>query len=275
MHAAAVAQAPDVCYETAGRVATITLNRPHKLNAWTTGMQDQLRELLLRADSDENVRAIVLTGAGRGFCAGADMTELSARAARGEPPAAANEVPADGLAANFALRQSYMPALRKPVLAAINGAAAGIGFLITLFCDIRYMAEGAKLTTAFARRGLVAEQGCAWLLPRLIGPMNALDLLLSARMINASEAEAMGFARVLPAEGFLAAVQARASEIANMASPRSVAIIKRQIYEGQFQSLAEAIALADQEFALCQDTEDFREGVAHFIESCKPNFTGR
>ena len=109
---------------------------------------------------------------------------------------------------------------------------AGIGLVLTLYCDIRYMAAGAKLTTAFARRGLIAEHGISWMLPRLIGPMNALDLLLSARTVQAEEAAAMGLVRVLPADGFAEAVQARAAEIANLSSPRSTRIIKKQVYEG-------------------------------------------
>jgi enoyl-CoA hydratase/carnithine racemase len=161
------------------------------------------------------------------------------------------------------------------VLAGINGAVAGIGLVLTLYCDIRYMAAGAKLTTAFARRGLIAEHGISWMLPRLIGPMNAMDLLLSARTVQAEEAGAMGLVRVLPAEGFAEAVQGQAADIANLSSPRSTRIIKRQVYEGLFQSLAEATAIANREQEICRDTEDFREGVAHYVEKRAPSFTGR
>ena len=222
----------ELLYAVDDRVATITLNRPDRLNAYTQQMGAELREALAKADADAGVRAIVLTGAGRGFCAGADMARLSS-------------------------------------------AAAGIGFVITLYCDIRYMAAGAKLTTSFARRGLIAEHGASWMLPRLIGPMNALDLLCSARAVEAEEAERMGLVRVLPADGFLAAVQARAAEIANLSSPRSVRIIKKQVYEAMFQSLAEATRIANREQEACRDTEDFREGIAHYLEKRKPNFTGR
>ena len=165
--------------------------------------------------------------------------------------------------------------MKKPVIAGINGPVAGIGLVLTLYCDIRYMAAGAKLTTAFARRGLIAEHGISWMLPRLIGPMNALDLLLSARTIEAEEAGALGLVRVLPAERFAEAVQARAAEIANLSSPRSTRIIKSQVYEALFQSLAEATAIANREQAICRDTEDFREGVAHYVEKREPHFTGR
>jgi enoyl-CoA hydratase/carnithine racemase len=266
--------AAEVLYRVEERVATITLNRPEKLNAWTPRMAEETRAAFMWADADENVQAIVLTGAGRGFCSGADMSRLSSAAAgTGElppPPAPLTE----GRQANFAQRYSYVLAVKKPVIAAINGPAAGVGFVITLFCDIRLMAAGAKLTTAFARRGLIAEHGAAWLLPRLIGPMHAFDLLYSARPVEAKEAEVMGLVRLLPAENFREAAQARAAEIANLSSPRSCRIMKRQVYEGLFQSLAEATAIADRELALCRDTADFREGIAHFMDKRSPNFTG-
>ena len=266
----------DILYAVKDRVATITLNRPDRLNAYTPRMGEELRAALTAAEADDGVRAIVLTGAGRGFCAGADMARLSAavagKASLKVPPAAAA---VDGLAANFAQRNSYILAIQKPIIAGINGAVAGIGLVLTLYCDIRYMAAGSKLTTAFARRGLIAEHGISWMLPRLIGPMNALDLLLSARVIEAEEAERMGLVRVLPVAGFAAAVAERAAEIATLSSPRSVRIIKRQVYEGLFQSLAEATAIANREQEICRETADFREGVAHYLEKRKPNFSGR
>jgi len=264
----------EILYQVQDRVATITLNRPEKLNAWTAVMARELREALTAAQADEGVRAIILTGAGRGFCSGADMSRLAAAAA-GQSTLGAPPAPTEGVEANFAQRLSYMLAIKKPILAAINGPVAGVGLVVTFYCDMRYMAAGAKLTTAFARRGLIAEHGIAWLLPRLIGPMNALDLLYTARSVEAAEAEKMGLVRVLPAEGFREAVQARAADIANLSSPRSTRIIKQQVYEAMFQSLAHATAIANREQEICRDTEDFREGVAHFLEKRKPNFTGR
>jgi enoyl-CoA hydratase/carnithine racemase len=265
----------DILYGVRDRVATITLNRPDRLNAYTERMGEELRAALLRAEGEDAVRAIVLTGAGRGFCAGADMARLSAAVAGTSTLKVSEPAPRDGLAANFAQRNSYILAISKPTIAAINGAVAGIGLVLTLYCDIRYMAHGAKLTTAFARRGLIAEHGISWMLPRLIGPMHALDLLLSARLVEAEEAERMGLVRALPGERFAEAVHERAAEIANLSSPRSVRIIKRQVYESLFQSLAEATAIANREQEVCRDTEDFREGVAHYLEKRPPNFSGR
>jgi enoyl-CoA hydratase/carnithine racemase len=264
-----------ILYGVRERVATVTLNRPDRLNAYTPSMGEELRAALVRADQDENVRAIVLTGAGRGFCAGADMARLSAAVAGKTNLKVSEPAPSTGLAANFAQRNSYILAISKPIVAGINGAVAGIGLVLALYCDIRYMTAGAKLTTAFARRGLIAEHGISWMLPRLIGPMHALDLLLSARVVEAEEAERMGLVRVLPGDGFAEAVHVRAAEIANLSSPRSVRIIKRQVYEGLFQSLAEATAVANREQEVCRDTEDFREGVAHYLEKRPPKFTGR
>src|SRR5262245_37060621 len=173
----------EILYSVRDRVATVTLNRPERLNAYTPTMGEELRAALSAAATDDNVRAIVLTGAGRGFCAGADMARLSAAVAGKASLKVSAAAPVEGLAANFAQRNSYILGLNKPIIAGINGAVAGIGLVLTLYCDIRYMAAGSKLTTAFARRGLIAEHGIAWMLPRLIGPMHALDLLLSARTI--------------------------------------------------------------------------------------------
>lgn len=260
----------ELLYAVTERVATITLNRPDRMNAWTPTMEAEFRVAIAAASADDEVRAIVVTGAGRGFCAGADMGRLQNSAAGAAPLAA----PPSG-EGNFDQRYSYLLAVPKPLIAAINGSVAGVGLCITLYCDLRFMAEGARLATSFARRGLVAEHGSAWMLPRLIGPMNAADLLLSGRTVDAVEAASLGLVRMLPAERFLAAVQARAAEFANLSSPRSMRIIKQQLQAAPFQSLAEATRFADAEIPKCRDTEDFKEGVASFVEKRAPNFTGR
>ncbi|NLD68491.1 MAG: enoyl-CoA hydratase [Limnobacter sp.] len=260
----------EILYDVADRVATITLNRPDRMNAWTPTMEAEFRAAIGAASSDDEVRAIVITGAGRGFCAGADMGRLQGRAAGGV--AAAPPLSGDG---NFDQRYSYLLAVPKPLIAGINGAVAGVGLCVTLYCDLRYMAAGARLSTAFARRGLIAEHGSAWMLPRLIGPMNAADLLLSGRTIDAAEAESMGLVRMLPAENFATEVRVRAAEFANLSSPRSMRIIKQQLRNAAFETLAEATRFADAEIPKCLETEDFREGVASFVEKRKPAFTGR
>lgn len=271
----------DIAVATEDHVLTLTLNRPDRLNAWTHRMESEFRQAIEAAEADEGVRAVVVTGAGRGFCAGADMDILEAGAAgasaesapdAGAPPAVPQ---ATGLDANYAWRFSYLLRVRKPVFAAINGPIAGIGLCMAVFCDFRYMAEGQKLTTAFAKRGLIAEHGISWMLPRLIGPTNALDLLLSARTLVTAEAQALGLVRALPAEGFLAQVQAVAREMTRSASPRSIGVIKRQVYDSLFQDLDTAWRRADEEMHASFASEDFREGVAHFLEKRAPVFSGR
>ena len=268
-----------ILVDTAEVVCTITLHRPDKLNAWTARMESEVRHAVEAAAADAGVRAIVVTGAGRGFCAGADMSILEAGVAGGgrgdagaAPPAAA---PTAGLDANYAHRFSYLLQVPKPVFAAINGPVAGIGLCLVLFCDFRYMAAGQKLTTAFAKRGLIAEHGASWMLPRLVGVTNALDLLYSARTVMTEEAAAMGLVKALPAEGLREAVQGIAHEMTRLASPRSIGVIKRQVFDGLFQSLDEAWRRADADMAASFASDDFREGVAHFLERREPVFTGR
>jgi enoyl-CoA hydratase/carnithine racemase len=262
----------DVAFEqlrfaVSDRIATITFDRPDRLNAWTATLERELRVAIGLASGDKAVRAIVLTGAGRAFCAGADMERLKTAALNGPPPSPVPDSDDD-----LNQRYSYLLAVPKPLIAAINGAAAGIGLCIALYCDIRLMARGAKLTTAYAKRGVAAEYGVAWMLPRLIGQMNAADLLLSGRAVDAEEAHAMGLVKMIEAEGFQAAVSAYAARYARDCSPRSIAVIKRQLWLANQQSLAQACRLADEEMAKATQTTDFLEGVAHFVEKRPPQF---
>jgi enoyl-CoA hydratase/carnithine racemase len=263
----------EVLYSVVDRVATVLLNRPDKLNAWTQTMQVQLKEAILRAGDDPEVRVVVVTGAGRGFCAGADMDDLGRPELLGRDYF--SDMPdAERRRGDFDQPLSYPLAVPKPVIAAINGPIAGVGLCFALYCDIRFIVPEAKVTTAFARRGLIAEYGSAWMLPRLIGPMNAAELLFTARILLGEEAARMGLARLLPADGFREAVQSFAAALAEQSSPRSLRIIKRQIWEGLSQSLGEASVQADNEMLESLKTDDFREGVRHFIEQRKPSFTG-
>lgn len=271
----------ETTYLVAERVATITLNRPDKLNAWTAVMEQEVRAAMDAADNDGSVRVIVLTGAGRGFCAGADMSLLNTVATqglddRGRKQALATRGNREGVRADFQRKYSYFPALSKPVIAAINGPVVGLGLVIALYCDLRFASDAAKFSTAFSRRGLVAEYGMAWMLPRLVGLPNALDLLFSARAIDAAEAQRIGLVnQVFANEQFMEKVNAYARELASSVSPRSMRVMKRQVYDAMFQTLAEAIETSEQEMLASLQSEDFKEGVAHFLEKRAPQFKGK
>ena len=277
-----VVSTKETLYNVANRVATITLNRPDKLNAWTAVMESEVRSHMENAEQDDEVRVIVLTGAGRGFCAGADMSLLSAVADRGLDDRGPAHVlnnegnRREGVPPDFQKKYSYFPAIGKPVIAAINGPVVGLGLVITLYCDLRLASDASRFSTTFARRGLIAEYGMAWMLPRIIGIANALDLLFSARTIDAVEALRMGLVnRVFPQEAFLEKVQEYVQELASTVSPRSLRIIKRQVYEAMSQPLAEAFDISVREMMACFRTEDFKEGVAHFVEKRPAAFTGK
>jgi enoyl-CoA hydratase/carnithine racemase len=179
------------------------------------------------------------------------------------------------LVAHYRGRFGYMLAIPKPIIAAINGPCAGIGLVLALFCDLRFVRSDAKLTTAFAQRGLIAEHAVAWILPRLVGPAHALDLLLSARHFNGSEAERLGLVnRSFAPESFEPEVQAYVQRLSREVSPRSLGIMKTQIWKALFQRFDEAAALADCEMIESFRSADFKEGVAHFVEKRAPRFTG-
>ena len=258
----------DILFAIREEVAVLTLNRPERMNAWTLAMETGLRSAFERAEADPGARVILLTGVGRAFCAGADMDAVAAEDGT-TPQSTAAPPPREG---DFSQRYSYLMAGRKPLIAAINGGTAGVGFVLPLFADIRLVAESAKMTSAFARRGFVAEHGSAWLLQRLIGPMNAADLLLSGRTIRGTEAASLGLCRALADEGFAEAAFDYAREIAASCSPRSMAVMKAQLSAAYTQSLAEATRLADRELERCHGTPDMAEGIAHFLERRPPRF---
>ncbi len=202
-------------------VALLTLNRPDRLNAWTAEMEHSYFALLEHCAHDHDVRVIVVTGAGRGFCAGADMQQLQALG-DGTLGASAEE--------HQRRAQTFPLTIPKPIIAAVNGACAGIGLVQALMCDLRFAAAGAKLTTAFSRRGLVAEHGISWILPRLVGPANALDLLLSGRVVFSEEAHELGLVnRVYAPDRLLDATLDYARELVVNCSPASMATMKRQV----------------------------------------------
>ena len=264
-----------ILYDVEARIAVITLNRPDRMNAWTPTMEREVRAAMETAAEDPGVRAIVLTGAGRAFCAGADMEELQAL----DP----NDIKSDqwmrpfdmNRRADWQTRYSYYPSIPKPVICMLNGAAAGIGLVHALYCDIRFASDNTVFTTSFARRGLIAEHGISWMLPRIVGHANALDLLMSARRVSSAEALQMGLVnRIFPIDQLREKTMEYVRDLVNNASPRAVSVIKRQLYEVPFQTLAEATIDANREMALAARSRDFKEGVASFIEKRVPNFTG-
>ncbi|MBY0279473.1 enoyl-CoA hydratase/isomerase family protein [Candidatus Binatia bacterium] len=272
----------EILYEAADGVAQVTLNRPDKLNAWTLSMGAEVEHALRSADADPDVRVIVVTGAGKGYCAGADMDMLVGLQGGGTTlaslPADAPALPPLDEDVPAALRgpYSYPMALAKPVIAAVNGVAAGLGLSYMLYYDMRFASERARFGTIFARRGLVAEHGSAFLLPRLVGMHNACDLLYSGRLIDAQEAQRMGLVnRVIEHERLLPEVRAYAQDLAANCSPRSLKLMKRQLYGDLFTDLGASIRLADQEMVRSFGTEDFKEGVASFLKRRPPRFTGR
>lgn len=264
----------DILYEVADRIATITLNRPDRMNAWTPVMEQEVRAAMQQAASDSDVRVIVLTGAGRGFCAGADMEVLQnidpsdVRRAADVPPFDMNR------RADWQTRYAFYPSIPKPIIGMLNGATAGIGMVHALYCDVRFAADSAVFTTAFARRGLIAEHGISWMLPRIVGHANALDLLLSARRVSSDEALRMGLVnRLYPADQLREQTYAYARDLADNVAPASMRVIKRQLYDVPFQTLAEATIEANREMAMSLASADFKEGVASFVEKRPPRFS--
>jgi enoyl-CoA hydratase/carnithine racemase len=271
----------EIRYEVDSHVAEVTLDRPERLNAWTWRMGAEVRHALLTANADPAVRAIVVTGEGKGYCAGADMDMLQGiqSGEAGGPPPVGDGPPPEldpSLPAAFRGEYSYPLGLDKPVIAAVNGVAAGLGLSYMLYYDLRIASDRARFGTMFARRGLVAEHGSSWLLPRLIGMHNAADLLFSGRLIDAQEALQMGLVnRIVPHDQLMASVRDTAREMAELCSPRSIRIMKRQLYRDLFEDLGSSMSTADREMVASFGSEDFREGVASFVKRRPPKFTGR
>ena len=268
----------DIEYQVEDPVAVITLNRPDRLNAMTIRMLAEIRHASAAAEADPRVVGIILTGAGRGFCAGMDLAALDEISASGEvsreaPPALAADPGDPAMGEDFTGVYQYFLKLRKPVVAAVNGACAGLGFCFALLCDLRFVDRNAKFSTAFSQRGLVAEHGASWLLPRLIGPSKALDLLWSARRFDGVEAERLGLADRLcePGTTVSAAREYLAGLAANV-SPTSIMVIKQQVYRQLMMPLGPAMTETNQAMDDSLKRGDFREGVRSFLEQRPPVF---
>jgi len=272
-----------VQYEVNDHIAAVTLNRPDRLNAITHQLENDLLDAMRKADLDDDVRVIILTGAGKGFCAGADLellqTVMEIDWATADRASLRKKIMPDrdfeNTRPDFNKTWSYFPAIRKPIIGAINGAAVGLGFVLQLYCDIRIASDQAKFGTAFSQRGLIAEHGSSWLLPRLIGVSNAFDLLYSSRIIKADEALRMGLvSRVVPHDDLMRTVREYAAILATTVSPLSLRVIKKQVYNALITDLSEAIESANDEMLQSFESNDFKEGVAHFMEKRPPEFTG-
>ncbi|NYT76933.1 enoyl-CoA hydratase [Alcaligenaceae bacterium] len=264
-----------ITYEVDAAIATITLNRPERMNALTKVLEGELYAAMQSAHVDDKVRAVILTGAGRAFCAGMDMDELEVLPP-GDISAREWMRPYDmNRRSDYQARYSYFPSISKPVISAINGAAAGLGLIFALYSDFRIASNKAVFATAFAKRGLIAEHGIAWILPKVIGHASALDLLLTSRKVDAAEALSMGMLhRVVEPDALLSAARELAMSLSEDVSPRSVRVMKRQLWEAPFETLGEAITQANYEMYHSILSDDFKEGVAHFKEKRKAKFSG-
>lgn len=268
----------DITYQVDDPVAVITMNRPEALNAFTVRMLAEIRHALAAAERDERVVGIILTGAGRGFCAGMDMNALDSMS--GEGGGAAEDLselkasPGDpDLGEDFQVTYSYLLSVRKPIIAAVNGACAGLGFVFALLSDLRFVDANAKFSTAFSQRGLIAEHGASWILPRLIGSGRALDLLWSARKFDGVEAQRLGLAERLcePGESLNDAME-YVKNLAASASPTAIRVMKAQVYRHLNMHLGEAMQETNAWMEESLRREDFREGVRSYIEKRPPAF---
>lgn len=257
-----------VLYEVRDRVALVTLNRPERLNAWSADLHDGYFTSLDRAAADPEVRVIVVTGAGRGWCAGADMDVLQGIGDAGGVGGSTEPRPG-----RTEWMHTHALTIPKPVIAAINGACAGLGFVHALACDIRFAAAGAKFTAAFARRGLIAEHGSSWLLPRVVGQGAAMDIMLSGRVFLAEEAEEMGLVnRVVAPELLMEETLAYAADLVANVSPMSMAVMKQQLYTHPAMPIDDALASSATLMNESLRRADFREGVASFVDKRPPEF---
>lgn len=266
----------EILYELDDPTAVISLNRPDQLNAWTPQMARELRHAFAEAEKDERVVGIILTGAGRGFCAGADMGRLQSisQGDRQSPSGSTTADPGDEtMDAGFRQVTTYAASLRKPVIAAVNGPCAGIAVPIACFCDMRFASEKASFHTAFSRRGLIAEWGLSWILPRLVGVAHAMDLILSARKVVAAEAERIGLVnRVVPADELIDHAKDYVRELAKSCAPLSLSIMKRQVYEHLLVDLKTALDDSEQLMKESLVRDEFKEGVSSFVEKRPPEF---
>lgn len=263
-------------YRVEDGIATITLARPHRMNAWTGRMHTEYRHSLARANADANVRAIVVTGEGRAFCVGADAEALTGHVARGGyDPGTDDSIarPGYGVRPEFDATFAYHFGLDKPVIAAINGPAAGVGLVLACYADLRFAASGANLSTAHGKLNLPAEYGLSWLLPRLIGLTRANELLLSSRKFTTDEALDLSLVNaVLPADELLTHTYGYVGNLIRTVSPASLRATRQQIYADLHRDAAAAVAASEGLVEDMMRAPDFAEGVAALNERRAPRW---
>ena len=268
-----------VLYELHDDIVTITLNRPHRMNAWTGRMHTEYRWVLAQAEQDPAVRAVVITGAGRAFCAGADAKALEGHVAKGQyDPGTSTELanPGFGVRPEFDADFAYHFGLSKPVVAAINGPAAGVGLVLACYADLRFAAAGTKFTTAHGKLNLPAEFGLSWLLPRMVGLTRANEWLLSSRVFLAEEALASGLLNaVLPPEELLPHVYGYVRNLIATVSPAALRETKQQIYMDLHRDVRSAVEYSKLSLDQMTTEADFAEGVAAFTQKRLPRWTGK
>jgi enoyl-CoA hydratase/carnithine racemase len=255
-------------------VATITLNRPQAYNAWTPTMSREMRDAFADADNDDHIGAIIFTGAGKAFCSGADMSLVGKRAASSGEPAAPRSAPAVPAKPRRPGLLPYLRDLRTPVIGAINGVAAGIGFTIPLYFDFRIAAQSARIGSIFSRRGLTIEDATAYYLPRIVGLANALDLIVTGRMVSAEEALKLGYLReVVPDDQLMPRALEIARDIAHNCSAVSIAQSRRMLLEHFNSDLDRVLRDADEITKWMYSLDDIKEGVRAFAEKRTPRFS--
>ncbi|MEL7283676.1 MAG: enoyl-CoA hydratase-related protein [Pseudomonadota bacterium] len=264
-------------YDVKDQIATISLNRPHRNNAWTGRMHTEYRYLLNQAETSDDVRAIIVTGVGDRFCVGGDAKALDGHSKSGSYDAGTAPdliTPGDTEVAAFREDFSYHFALKKPVIAAINGAAAGVGLVLACYADIRFAVPGAKLTTAHGPLNMPAEYGLSWLLPRLIGGARAMELLLSSRKFLTDEAHAIGLVHQLcPPADLIETVRAYAADLIIRVSPGSLWQSKRQTYLDFHRDVGTSVREANDLLAEMVKHPDYKEAITAFLGKRPANWS--
>ena len=261
----------DITYEVNDGVGLVTLNKPEKLNAMTWGSWAELETALKRAEDDDATRCVVITGAGRGFCAGTDLTATETEADWHPRPFSGRD---EQMRSRYLVMEQVYHC-RKPTIAAVNGASAGAGFSLALACDIRIASEAARFSAIFVKRAIVADTGCTWFLPRIVGMEQALKMLYTGRLVPAGEALAMGLvSEVVPADRLMPRSLELASEIAHGPSV-AIELMKRLAHEAWDKDLQVQIEHEQMLQGVTARTEDVKEGRLSFLEKREPRFAGR